>query len=50
MCIQELQLGLDYNVSNKENFYFLGEAFPLCHFADCFCLKRLNFLLQVFSV
>ena len=30
--------------------YFIGKAFPLCHFTDCFRLKRLKFLLQVFSV
>ena len=37
-------------MSALKSFYFIRKAFPLCHFTDSFRLKRLKFLLQMFSV
>ena len=45
----ELQPALNTYVSS-ESVYFIEKAFPLCPFTDSFRLKRLKFLLQMFSV
>ena len=37
-------------MSAVKSFYFIKKAFPLCPFIDRFRLKRLKFLLQMFSV
>ena len=44
-CSQHLM-----SMSAVKSFYFIRKAFPLSHFTDSFCLKRLKFLLQMFSV
>jgi len=39
------------SMSAVKSFYCIqGKAFPFCHFTDSFRLKRLKFLLQMFSV
>ena len=38
------------SMSAVKSFYFIRKAFPLSHFTDSSCLKRLKFLLQMFSV
>ena len=44
-CSQHLM-----SMSAVKSFYFIRKAFPLSHFTDSICLKRLKFLLQMFSV
>ena len=50
LFIQQLQPALNANVNSEKLLIFFKKAFPLCPFVDSFRLKRLEFLMQMFSV
>ena len=50
LFIQELQPALKVNVRSEKLFLYQDSVSILCDFTDSFLLKRLKFLLQMFSV